>query len=98
MLTKSEQHLLLELLLKGKIQKEDQNIYKSFKFYNTMSKLKNFGLVECKNKKGNKKIYLLTYPKGWVRANLIAQDKNTPKKYFDVAEEITISPNLRIFG
>lgn len=88
MLTKSEQLLLLEIFLKKEIKKKDQNIYKSQKFYKTISKLKNFELVKAKNN-SNECIYSLTF-KGWVRADCIAQDKNTPEKYAKLAKTIVV--------
>lgn len=92
MLTKKEQLLLLEMLLKKKIRKKDQIIFKSIKFYEAMSKLKKYNLVECKTiiKNGQEKVYSLTYPNGWVRANLIAYDKNVDEKYRKVAEEFRV--------
>ena len=90
MLTKSEQILLLELLLKKKLKKNEQKIYNSFKFYPKMAKLKEFGLIDCKTKKGNEKIYFLTYPKGWIRANVIAMDSNNPEEYKGLFKEFQI--------
>lgn len=92
MLTHSEQLLLLEILLKKKITKSTQSIFKSIKFYNAVSKLKKFGLIESRTKNGEN-IYLLTYPNGWVRANSISYDKNTPEKYKRVSKEFYIIPD-----
>jgi len=91
MLTQSEQLLLLELLLKMNLKKADQKIYQSFKFYKTMSKLKEFGLIDCKiQNKDNEKIYFLTFPKGWVRANAISMDKNIPEKYKGLSKDFQV--------
>lgn len=60
-----------------------------------MSKLKDFGLIESEiinKKKSSEKIYFLTYPNGWARANLIAYDKNTEEKYRKVAKEFRVLP------
>lgn len=95
MLTKSEQLLLLEMLLKKRIRKEDQNIYKSIKFYETVSKLKDFNLIDNKliNKKNNNvKYYYLSFPNGWCLANLLSYHKNTPKQYRDISKEFIVIP------
>lgn len=91
MLTKSEQLLLLEMLLKKEITKKEQKIFKSIKFYKVMSNLIKNNLVECEkiNKNGNKS-YFLSYPNGWALANLLAYNKNTPEKYRKIAKEFRV--------
>lgn len=82
MLTKSEQLLLLELLRKKKLHKDNQDIFNSRKFYDAMSKLRDNGLVDCRNNYNEKHetVYFLT-ERGNIRARLISFDDNTPEEY-----------------
>jgi len=86
MLTKYEQRFLLETLLKGKIKRNDQKIYKTKNgFFFCTKKLKGLNLIDsklCKN--SSEKIYFLTF-KGFVRANFIALDENNGSRYNQVA-------------
>jgi len=88
-LTRKEQTLMLEFLLKDKIRKKTQSIYLSnSEFYGIMKDFKDKGLVKTQKTNNSGKIYSLTF-QGFIRANLIALDENNGSRYSNLG-----NPNI----
>jgi len=88
-LTRKQQTLMLEFLLKKKIKRKNQNIYRSNSdFYGVMGDLKNKKLIDSQKTDQFDKTYFLTF-RGFIRANLIALDENNGSRYTN-----TSNPNI----
>jgi hypothetical protein len=94
MLTKTEQFLLLELLLKEKLSFSNQDIFLNRKnFYFSMSKLKKANLVESKVNGNNVgKTYNLHFPDGWAFVNLLLGLEDIPDKYKKIKRDFMVIP------